>query len=357
MNEAYSSQWIAQDLSLNQQSVTSTVDLLKEGATIPFISRYRKEATRGLNETEIRDISVYSASEVAIKDFPDLDVTVRGAISIARRLQDPLAELVKIDPKAIGVGQYQHDVNQVDLKNSLDFEVSSCVNFVGVDVNTASVELLSNVSGVGAKLAKNIVEYRTLQGAFKNRLQLLKVPKLGAKVFEQAVGFLKIRKGEQGLDDSFIHPESYSIVEKIACDLDVDIKTLLGNETLLDSIDMQTYVTPDVGLLSLQDMIVELKKPGLDPRENFEHLEFDAQIQTIKDLKPSLELKGKVTNVTNFGAFVDIGVHQDGLIHISKLSDCFVADPNEIVSVGDIVTVKVLEVDIELKRISLERCI
>lgn len=298
--------------------------------------------------------SVYSASEVAIKEFPSLDVTVRGAISIARRLQDPLSELVKIDPKAIGVGQYQHDVNQKELKKTLDFVVASCVNYVGVDLNTASCELLSYVSGVGSKLAKNIVEYKANNGRFASRKELLKVPKLGKKVFEQAAGFLRIRTSKNPLDNTSIHPESYYIANNMASDLNIKIDELIGNTKLLLSIDTEKYITGQVGKLTLTDIISELIKPGLDPREEFISLQFDSNINTLDDLIPSLELKGKVTNVTNFGAFVDIGVHQDGLIHLSQLSDNYVKDPNEIVSVGDIVKVKVLSVDKELKRISLK---
>jgi protein Tex len=299
--------------------------------------------------------SVYSASDIAIKEFPSLDVTVRGAISIARRLQDPLSELVKIDPKAIGVGQYQHDINQVELKNSLDFVVESCVNYVGVDLNTASCALLSYVSGIGPKLAKNIVEYKMTNGSFLSRKELLKVPKLGKKVFEQSAGFLKIRNSNNSLDNSSIHPESYCIVKNMAKDLNVKINELIGNIQLISSIDIEKYITETIGKLTLTDIISELKKPGVDPREEFVGLEFDTNINTIDDLSINLELKGKVTNVTNFGAFVDIGVHQDGLVHISQLSDSFVKDPNEIVSVGDIVKVKVLDVDKELKRISLKK--
>lgn len=301
--------------------------------------------------------SVYSASETAIREFPQLDVTVRGAISIARRLQDPLSELVKIDPKSIGVGQYQHDVNQNQLKGSLDVVVESCVNYVGVDVNVASLELLSYVSGIGKALAKNIVDHRAASGPFAKRNDLLKVPKLGAKAFEQSAGFLRIKNGKNRLDDSSIHPERYAIVKRMAQDLSVDVDALIGNKQVIAKISLDTYVSDDVGLPTLKDIAAELQKPGLDPRDEFTAVEFRDDIQDINDLHEDLELTGKVTNVTNFGAFVDIGVHQDGLVHISKLSDRFVKDPHEVVAVGDTVRVKVLSVDTELKRISLERLV
>jgi len=299
--------------------------------------------------------SVYSASDVAIKEFPDLDVTVRGAISIGRRLQDPLAELVKIDPKSIGVGQYQHDVNQSQLKKSLDITVESAVNFVGVELNTASAELLSYVSGIGNAIAKNIVKYRKENGDFKNRKELLKVTKLGNKAFEQSAGFLRIRNSNNPLDNSAIHPESYHIIEKMAKDSGVKTEQLIGNDDLISGIRLSGYVTEETGLLTLQDIITELKKPGLDPRKEFSSLEFSSEINGIDDLQVGMELEGIVTNVTNFGAFVDIGVHQDGLVHISKLSDKFVSNPYDVVSVGDTLKVRVISVDKELKRISLER--
>ena len=299
--------------------------------------------------------SVYSASEVAIKEFPSLDVTVRGGISIARRLQDPLAELVKIEPKAIGVGQYQHDVNQKELKNSLDLTVQSCVNYVGVELNTASTELLSYISGIGKVLAENIVKYRSENGAFNNRKQLKKIPKLGPKAFEQCAGFLRIRDSSNPLDNSAIHPEVYDIVEKMAKDEKVNIKDMIGNDRLISDIKLEKYVTDKFGLPTLTDIVNELKKPGLDPRKTFESIEFSSDINELKDLTEGMQLTGTVTNVTNFGAFVDIGVHQDGLIHISKLSNKFVKNPYDVISVGDNVQVKVLSVDKALKRISLER--
>lgn len=299
--------------------------------------------------------SVYSASETAIREFPKLDVTVRGAISIARRLQDPLAELVKIDPKSIGVGQYQHDVNQNKLKKELVGVVESCVNYVGVEVNTASSELMSYVSGIGPVLAENIVKHRSEKGVFYSRKDLLDVKKLGAKAYEQCAGFLRIRISDNPLDNSAIHPERYEVVERMAADLGKSIDQLIGNPNLVSKINLEKYVTDDLGLMTLQDIADELKKPGLDPRDEFTSIEFKEGVDEITDLKEDMELVGKVTNVTNFGAFVDIGVHQDGLIHISKLSNRFVNDPHEVVSVGDKVRVKVLDVDLDLKRISLAR--
>jgi uncharacterized protein len=298
--------------------------------------------------------SVYSASENAIRELPDMDVTVRGAISIARRLQDPLAELVKIDPKSIGVGQYQHDIDQKELKRFLDLTVESCVNYVGVELNTASVELLSYVSGIGRAIAENIVLYRSEHGSFKSRKELNKVSKLGPRTFEQCAGFLRIRGSSNPLDNSAIHPETYNIVEKIAYDSKVSLDQMIGNEKLISSINIETYVTEEFGIPTLTDIMDELKKPGIDPRKDFKSVEFSAKINNLEDLNKEMILEGNVTNVTNFGAFVDIGVHQDGLIHISKLSDIFVKDPNDIVSVGDTVTVKVLDVDVALKRISLQ---
>lgn len=299
--------------------------------------------------------SVYSASETAKAEFPDLDVTVRGAISIGRRLQDPLSELVKIDPKSIGVGQYQHDVNQVELKKALSFVVESCVNYVGVDLNTASVELLSYVSGIGKVAAKNIVRYFSEQGSFKDKRELLKVPRLGDKVFQQCAGFLRILGSNNPLDNSAIHPESYHIVEKMARDCGVEAQELIGNEILVTKINASRYVTGEIGLLTLNDILEELKKPGLDPRKEFTGIQFSSEINDIKDLRVDMVLEGIVTNVTNFGAFVDIGVHQDGLIHISRLSDKFVRSPHDIASVGDTVKVKIISLDKELKRIGLER--
>jgi len=297
--------------------------------------------------------SIYSASKVALEEFPDLDVTVRGAISIGRRLQDPLAELVKIDPKSIGVGQYQHDVDQKLLKKKLDETVESCVNFVGVDLNTASKELLTFVSGITAAVANNIVTYRNQYGAFKNRRQLLKVPKLGPKAFEQAAGFLRIRNGDHPLDNTAVHPESYSVVEAIASDLNVPLNQVIQIAEKLKKVDLKKYVTETIGEPTLRDILSELEKPGRDPRAEFKYATFKEGIKEIADLQIGMELEGIVTNVANFGAFVDIGVHQDGLVHISQLADRFVDDPKLIVKVGQVVKVKVLEVNEKLKRISL----
>ncbi|MDA3903334.1 MAG: Tex family protein [Desulfuromusa sp.] len=297
--------------------------------------------------------SVYSASDIAREEFPELDLTVRGAISIARRLQDPLAELVKVDPKSIGVGQYQHDVSQTALKKSLDEVVESCVNYVGVDLNTASWALLSFVSGIGESLAKSIVSYRNENGMFTQRKQLLKVPRFGHKAFEQAAGFLRIRDAEQPLDNTAVHPERYKLVQKMVADAGVDLKKLASEAVRLDSIDLNCYVAADVGLPTLRDIINELKKPGRDPRENFVSTSFREDVMEIKDLKEGMTLNGVVTNVAAFGAFVDIGVHQDGLVHISQLADKFVKDPNDVVKVGQQVQVRVLEIDLQRKRISL----
>jgi protein Tex len=297
--------------------------------------------------------SIYSASKVALEEFPDLDITVRGAISIGRRLQDPLAELVKIDPKSIGVGQYQHDVDQKLLKKKLDETVESCVNYVGVDLNTASKELLTFVSGITAAVANNIVAYRNQHGAFKNRRQLLKVAKLGPKAFEQAAGFLRIRGGDNPLDNTAVHPESYSVVEAIASDLNVSLNQVTQIAEKLKKTNLKKYVTDKVGEPTLRDILSELEKPGRDPRAEFKYATFKEGIKEITDLQVGMELEGIVTNVANFGAFVDIGVHQDGLVHISQLADRFVDDPQKIVKVGQVVKVKVLEVNEKLKRISL----
>ncbi|MCF6150128.1 MAG: RNA-binding transcriptional accessory protein [Candidatus Kuenenia sp.] len=297
--------------------------------------------------------SVYSASGVAREEFPDHDVTVRGAVSIGRRLADPLAELVKIDPKAIGVGQYQHDVDQTALKQSLDDVVMSCVNSVGVELNTASRELLSYVSGLGPQLAKKIVEYRNEHGPFKSRAELIKVPRLGDKAFEQAAGFLRIRDGENPLDSSAVHPESYYIVEKMARDLNCGIEDLIKTSLFRSKIDLKKYVTEEIGLPTLNDILNELDKPGRDPREKYEAFAFAEGINAIEDLETGMTLPGIVTNITNFGAFVDIGVHQDGLVHISNMADKFVKNPADVVSVQQKVMVTVIEVDRGRRRISL----
>lgn len=296
--------------------------------------------------------SVYSASEVAREEFPHKDITVRGAVSIARRLMDPLAELVKIDPKSIGVGQYQHDVNQKELKESLDTVVESCVNLVGVELNTASKHLLSYVSGIGPAIAQNIVDYRAANGKFRSRKELKKVPRLGEKVFEQAAGFLRIHGAENPLDNSAVHPESYYLVEKMAGDLKTDLKTFLVSGELQKQVEVKRYVSGEVGLPTLQDILQEIRKPGRDPREQYESVEF-ADVNSIGDLRKGMVLPGVVTNITAFGCFVDIGVHQDGLVHLSNLANRFVKDPNEVVKVHQKVTVKVMEVDEARKRIGL----
>ncbi|MUL35155.1 Tex family protein [Gloeocapsopsis dulcis] len=297
--------------------------------------------------------SIYSASKVAITEFPDLDITVRGAISIGRRLQDPLAELVKIDPKSIGVGQYQHDVDQKLLKKKLDEIVESCVNYVGVDLNTASKELLNFVSGISPTVANNIVTYRNQNGAFKSRQQLLKVTKLGPKAFEQAAGFLRIRGGKNPLDNTAVHPESYSVVEAIAADINISPVQITQVAQKLKSISLKKYVTATIGEPTLRDIISELEKPGRDPRAEFKYATFREGIKEITDLQIGMELEGIITNVANFGAFVDIGIHENGLVHISQLSNHFVSDPKQVVKVGQIVRVKVLDINEKQKRISL----
>lgn len=297
--------------------------------------------------------SVYSASELASNEFPDLDVSLRGAVSIARRLQDPLSELVKIEPKSIGVGQYQHDVSQSSLSKSLSAVVEDCVNAVGVDVNMASVPLLTSVSGLNKTLAQNIVKFREENGRFNNRKELKKVSRLGPKAFEQSAGFLRIANGENPLDFSGVHPESYPLVESILTNTQVELNEMIGNRSILGGLEAKQYVTDAFGLPTVTDIISELEKPGRDPRPEFKTASFKEGVETLADLKPNMTLEGVVTNVTNFGAFVDIGVHQDGLVHISSLTDKFVSDPHEVVKAGDIVKVKVLSVEKERKRISL----
>lgn len=297
--------------------------------------------------------SVYSASETAREEFSDYDITVRGAVSIGRRLMDPLAELVKIDPKAIGVGQYQHDIDQAELKRGLDDTVISCVNSVGVEVNTASKQLLAYVSGLGPKLAENIVAYRNENGPFKSRAELKKVPRFGPKAFEQAAGFLRVAASKNPLDSSGVHPESYHIVKDMAKDLGREIKELISDEDSRNRIDPNDYVTQSVGLPTLQDIIAELAQPGRDPRERYEPVRFNESIKSMEDLKPGMKLPGIITNVTAFGAFVDIGIHHDGLVHKSELADRYVPDPSEVVRVRQRVFVTVLNVDLERKRISL----
>ncbi|HBC78231.1 MAG TPA: RNA-binding transcriptional accessory protein [Bacteroidales bacterium] len=296
--------------------------------------------------------SIYSASKVARDEFPDYDVTVRGAVSIGRRLMDPLAELVKIDPKSIGVGQYQHDVDQQKLQNSLDEVVMSCVNGVGVEVNTASKHLLTYVSGLGPQLAQNIVDYRTENGPFNSRSELMKVKRMGAKAFEQGAGFLRIRNAENPLDSSAVHPESYSVVERMAKDLRCDVRELMTNESKRRDIKPENYITPSVGLPTLKDILEELSRPGRDPRSKIKEFSF-ADIHTMEDLTPGMIVPGIVTNVTKFGAFIDIGIKQDGLVHISNMSNSYVSDPSKVVKLHQQVMVKVLDVDIERKRIQL----
>lgn len=297
--------------------------------------------------------SIYSASDVAREEFPDLDLTIRGAVSIGRRLQDPLAELVKIEPRSIGVGQYQHDVNQPLLKRKLDEVVETCVNRVGVELNTASAPLLSYVAGIGSGLAKKIVAHREASGSFTGRKHLLDVAGLGRKTFEQAAGFLRVRGGVHPLDASAVHPERYRLVERMAKDLGAPVEKLVGNEDLASRVEVQRYLADDVGELTLGDIVAELKKPGRDPRDSFEAPEFRDDVNSMEDLDEGMQLEGVVTNVTDFGAFVDVGVHQDGLVHISQLADRFVRDPHEVVQVGQKINVRVLSVDIDRKRIGL----
>lgn len=296
--------------------------------------------------------SIYSASETAREEFPNEDITVRGSVSIGRRLMDPLAELVKLDPKSIGVGQYQHDVNQVRLKERLDQTVISCVNMVGVNLNTASKHLLSYVSGIGPSIADNIVKYRNENGGFTSRKQLMQVPRLGSKAYEQCAGFLRVKEGENPLDASAVHPESYDLVKSIAKDLSVDVAKLVGNEELLKQVDAKKYITETIGAHTIQDIINELKKPGLDPRSEAQAFEF-ANIYGIEDVAVGMVIPGIVTNLTRFGAFVDIGVKQDGLVHVSEVAHKYITDPNEVLKLNDQVMVKVLEVDMERKRIAL----
>jgi uncharacterized protein len=299
--------------------------------------------------------SVYSASELAAKEFPGLDVSLRGAVSIARRLQDPLAELVKIEPKAIGVGQYQHDVDQYRLARALDARVEDCVNAVGVDVNTASAALLARVSGLSSTVAENIVSFRDQNGAFASRKALLKVPRLGEKTFEQCAGFLRIADGEQPLDASSVHPEAYPVVERILAGSGRQVKQIIGDSAFLRALKAEQFTDEKFGLPTVRDILKELEKPGRDPRPEFKAAKFADGVEDIKDLRPGMILEGVVSNVAAFGAFVDIGVHQDGLVHISALADRYVKDPREVVKAGDIVKVKVLEVDVARKRIALTR--
>ncbi|MDP3009687.1 MAG: Tex family protein [Methylococcales bacterium] len=327
----------------SRETDTLVADVMKQYADLKFTKITVSEA----------GASVYSASELAAKEFPDLDVSLRGAVSIARRLQDPLAELVKIDPKSIGVGQYQHDVNQVQLARGLDAVVEDCVNAVGVDVNTASVALLKQVSGLSASVSENIVAFRNENGAFKNRKQLKKVPRLGDKAYEQAAGFLRVMNGDNPLDASAVHPEAYPVVEAIISQTSKSIRDLIGQSQFLRQLNPANFTNEQFGLPTVTDILQELEKPGRDPRPEFKSVEFQAGIEKISDLKVGMKLAGVVTNVANFGAFVDIGVHQDGLVHISHLSDTFIKDPRDAVKTGDMVKVTVMEIDVERKRIAL----
>ncbi len=338
------------------------VDLISigNGTASRETDKLAKELIRRFPELRLTSIvvseagaSVYSASELAAKEFPDLDVSIRGAVSIARRLQDPLAELVKIEPKAIGVGQYQHDLNQYALARKLDAIIEDCVNAVGVEINTASAPLLTKVSGLSETMANNIVAYREQHGAFKNRKQLLNVPRLGAKAFEQAAGFLRIQNGDNPLDASAVHPEAYPVVENIIKQNNKTISEIIGDSKFLGKLAANDYIDDNFGEFTVRDIISELDKPGRDPRPEFKTAEFKEGVETVKDLKPEMILEGVITNITNFGAFVDIGVHQDGLVHISAITDKYIKDPREVVKTGEVVKVKVMEVDIARNRIAL----
>ena len=321
--------------------------------TKEFVAEVLTESAPAVYVVSEDGASVYSASKVARDEFPDEDVTVRGAVSIGRRLMDPLAELVKIDPKSIGVGQYQHDVDQTQLKQSLDQTVESCVNMVGVNLNTASQHLLTYVSGLGPTLAQNIVDYRKENGAFTSRTQLKKVPRLGPSAYQQCAGFLRIPAAKNPLDNSAVHPESYAVVEQMAKDCHCTVSDLINKKELREQIDIHRYVTAEVGLPTLTDIMKELEKPGRDPREQIEEFEFDSSVQTVEDLREGMELPGIVTNITNFGAFVDVGVHQDGLVHVSQLADRYVSDPTQVVHLHQHVRVRVIGVDLRRNRISL----
>lgn len=353
-----------QETSLSAKKINTLVNSYKIEAiaigngtagreTEDFIRRIKFERDIKVYIVSEAGASVYSASKTAREEFPDYDVTVRGAVSIGRRLMDPLAELVKIDPKSIGVGQYQHDVDQTKLKESLDQVVESCVNAVGVDLNTASMHLLTYVSGLGPQLAKNIVEFRAEQGKFTSRQDLKKVPRMGPKAFEQAAGFLRIREGNNPLDNSAVHPESYFVVERMAKDLGYPVTEIINDESLRQKIDINKYADDKVGIPTLTDIMTELAKPGRDPRSIIKVFEFSPEVHVIEDVKPGMLLPGIVTNITNFGAFVDIGVKQDGLVHISQMAERYISNPSEVVKLHQHVKVKVLEVDVARKRIQL----
>ena len=354
--------WAGSLHTLPQLAKKHTVDLISigNGTASRETDKLAGDLIKQLPEMKIAKIvvseagaSVYSASELAAKEFPALDVSLRGAVSIARRLQDPLAELVKIDPKSIGVGQYQHDVSQTRLARTLDAVVEDCVNAVGVDVNTASVPLLTRISGLNAGLAANIVAHRDANGPFPSRAALKSVPRLGDKTFEQAAGFLRVNASENLLDASSVHPEAYPVVERILADIRKGVREVIGDSAVLRKLDARKYTDEKFGLPTVQDILKELEKPGRDPRPEFKSATFRDGVESIKDLEPGMQLEGVVTNVANFGAFVDIGVHQDGLVHVSALSNRFVKDPHEVVKAGDVVKVKVLEVDVKRQRIAL----
>ena len=355
-------QWDASLASLAKLVKAHTVELISvgNGTASRETDKLARELIKAMSGVRLSSIvvseagaSVYSASAFASKEFPDLDVTIRGAVSIARRLQDPLAELVKIDPKAIGVGQYQHDVNQTKLAKKLEATVEDCVNAVGVDVNTASAPLLARVAGLSESLASNIVMYREELGSFSDRKQLLSVPRLGPKAYEQAAGFLRITGGSNPLDSSAVHPEAYPLVERIIVSTKSSIQSLMGDARLLASLSANDFVDDRFGAPTVKDVIGELEKPGRDPRPEFKSAAFKEGVETVKDLMPGMLLEGVVSNVANFGAFVDLGVHQDGLVHVSAMSTSFIKDPRDVVKTGDVVKVKVLEVDVKRKRISL----
>src|ERR1700723_1568163 len=348
--------------TLGKLAVTHRVDLIAigNGTASRETDRLAMDLVKLLPDLKMSKIvvseagaSVYSASAFASEELPELDVTLRGAVSIARRLQDPLAELVKIDPKAIGVGQYQHDLGEAKLARSLDAVVEDCVNAVGVDANTASAPLLARVSGIGAGLAQSIVQHRDTNGPFKSRKELKKVPRLGPKAFEQCAGFLRINDGVDPLDGSGVHPEAYPVIRRILAATKSDIKALIGSAEIVRQLKPQTFVDDTFGLPTVTDILRELEKPGRDPRPAFKAAVFKEGVETLKDLKPGMRLEGTVTNVAAFGAFVDIGVHQDGLVHLSQLADRFVRDAHEVVKAGDVVQVRVVEVDIARKRIAL----
>jgi uncharacterized protein len=357
-------QWEASLATLGVLCVKHAVELIAigNGTASRETDKLATEVVKKLPQLKMQKIvvseagaSVYSASELAAKEFPELDVSLRGAVSIARRLQDPLAELVKIEPKAIGVGQYQHDVNPVRLAKALDSQVEDCVNAVGVHVNTASAALLARVSGLSSTVAENIIRYRDEKGAFTSRKVLLEVPRLGPKVFEQCAGFLRIDDGEEPLDSSSVHPEAYPVVQRIVKACGREIKQLIGDGSFLRTLKPETFTDEKFGVPTVRDILKELEKPGRDPRPEFRAAQFAEGVEDLKDLKPGMILEGVVTNVAAFGAFVDIGVHQDGLVHISALADTFVKDPRDVVKAGDIVKVRVLEVDLQRKRIALTR--